>query len=150
MISIYVNNTTSNIKVNNNKEKAFGNISVPLSSCPDVAVSAPTSAQQLTHNSTLSQWTDTTPATMTTSLSALTDCSISDPVDNDFLKYDSTSDKWVNQGVTVDTSFASMTDTNINTPSNNQALIYNSTASWENETIDHTVNVANVGTNTHA
>ena len=88
------NNSSTNIKVNNQKSNVLGNISVPLSSCPDVSISAPTNAQQLTYNSTLSQWTNTTPSTLTTALSALTDCSISDPVANNALIYDSTSSKW--------------------------------------------------------
>jgi len=91
------NNSSTNIKVNNQKSNVLGNISVPLSSCPDVAVSAPSNAQQLTYNSTLSQWTNTTPSTLTTALRALTDCSISDPVANNALIYDNNSSKWRNE-----------------------------------------------------
>ena len=90
---------STNIKVNKQKANVLGNISVPLSSCADVAISAPTNAQQLTYNSTLSQWTNRTPSALTTALSALTDCSISDPVANNALLYDSTSSKWKNQQI---------------------------------------------------
>ena len=66
-------NAETNIKVNNITQNAFGNIIVPVSSCPDVHISSPENAQQLTYNGTLKQWCNTTPSSMTTALSALTD-----------------------------------------------------------------------------
>jgi len=142
-------NTETNIKVNNITQNAFGNIIVPVSSCPDVQITTPTNGQQLTYSSTLNQWHNTTPSSMTASLSALTDCSITDPVTNNFLQYNGTD--WVNQSVTIDTSLASLADTSISTPLNNQALIYNglTDAKWENKQIDHTT-LANIGSYTHS
>ena len=77
-------NTETSIKVNSITQNAFGNIIVPVSSCPDVRITTPTNGQQLTYSSTLNQWHSTTPSSKTTSLYALTYCSITGPLTNIF------------------------------------------------------------------
>ena len=48
-------NTETNIKVNNITQNAFGNIIVPVSSCPDVQIADPTNGQQLMYSTALNQ-----------------------------------------------------------------------------------------------
>ena len=52
--------SSTNIKVNNIKSNAFGNIAVPLSSLPDISISSIANNQQLVYDSTLSQWKNET------------------------------------------------------------------------------------------
>ena len=84
--------SSTNIKVNNIKSNAFGNISVPLSSC-HILISSIANNQQLVYDSTLSRWKNKT-VSMTTTLSALTDTNINTPLNSQSLLYDTSTSKW--------------------------------------------------------
>ena len=71
------NNGNSNLKVNNQKANSLGNISVALSTLPDVNISSVENAQQLTYNTTLQKWCNASASSVTTALQDLTDCDIS-------------------------------------------------------------------------
>ena len=48
--------SSSDVKVNNIKSNAFGNIAVPLSSVPDITLTSISNNQQLVYDSSSSQW----------------------------------------------------------------------------------------------
>ena len=134
---------TVNIKVNSRRPNAIGNISVPLSSLPDVLIdNTLTSNQTLKFNGT--NWINSNSSSGSTTLAALTDTSITGATGGNFLSYSPRLGKWTNSNAYL----SALSDCNFGTLSNNQGLIYNGT-NWINQQIDHTT-LSNIGTNTHA